>query len=425
MATVRSLWRKRRPVGIGVVGAVAVTIGLTACQTPLGQVGLDNANTSSNPAEATLDATNVGTVVSKFDTDLTGYGTVTNLGEPVFAANGNIIVTTDDQVVSVRPDGTVAWNVTIPDPHPEIDAPHIISAYGNYTTVDVLVDTKVQGAPPSYAGGSIQRLDNETGVPTTSLATFRPAAPLGYAYNGLVITGEVTDHADFGPGRTVTVDVAGSGRRIIRNAVGAVQKPAVIGDQVAVAIGDSLYQWSTPCATGTVCNETTAAVTAVPSATRPVLVGTTVYVTTTTDRKLYAIGPDGTVLWTGNAGNVPADASASVASGKVFVGNTTGIFYGFPLAGCGAPTCAYTYVNSFVDQIWTAPTLANGLAYVVVNGGLRVARTDCTLVENCSPKKSITLNGPILGSSQQVLVKDGRFYVLTNDGHLRAWGLPA
>jgi len=82
-------------------------------------------------------------------------------------------------------------------------------------------------------------------------------------------------------------------------------------------------------------------------------------------------------------------------------------------------------VNSFVDQIWTAPTLANGLAYVITNGALRVARTDCTLVENCSPKKSITLNGPIGGSSRQVLVKDGRFYVLTNDGHLRAWGLPA
>ena len=60
---------------------------------------------------------------------------------------------------------------------------------------------------------------------------------------------------------------------------------------------------------------------------------------------------------------------------------------------------------------------------MIVNGALRVARTDCTLVENCSPKKSITLNGSILGSSQQVLVKDGRFYVLTNDGHLRAWGL--
>ena len=259
---VRRLRRSRRGVGVGVVGA-ALALGLTACQTPLGQAGFDNANTSSNPAETTLDATNVGTVVSKFDTDLTGYGTVTNLGEPVFAANGNIIVTTDDQVVSVRPDGTVAWNVTIPDAHPEIDAPHIISVYGGYSTVDVLVDTKVQGAAPSYAGGTILKLDNESGALTTSQDTFRPAAPLGYANSGLVITGEVTDHADYGPGRTVTVDVAGSGRRIIRNTVGAVQKPAVIGDQVVVAIGDSLYQWSTPCAAGTVCNESTAAVTAV------------------------------------------------------------------------------------------------------------------------------------------------------------------
>lgn len=424
MDTVRGLSRTRRRVGVVALGAAALAVGLTACQTPLGQAGLDNANTSSNPAETSLDATNVGTVVSKFDTNLTGYGTVTNLGEPVVAANGNVIVTTDSQVVSVRPDGTVAWNTTIPDAHPEIGAPHIISVYGDISTVDVLVDTKAQGAAPTYAGGSVVKLDNETGAPTTTQATFRPAAPLGYVTNGLVITGEVTDHADYGLGRTITVDVPGSGRRIVRNAVGEVQKPAVIGDQVAVAIGDSVYQWSTPCATGTVCNETAAAVTAVPSATRPVVVGTTVYVTSVTDRKLYAIGPDGAVLWTGNVGNIPADASASVASGKVFVGNTTGIFYGFPLAGCGASTCTYTYINSFVDQIGTAATLANGLAYVVVNGGLKVARTDCTLVENCSPKKSITLNGPILGSSRQVLVKDGRFYVLTNDGHLRAWGLP-
>jgi hypothetical protein len=422
---VSSLLRRRRRIGIGVVGAAAIAFVVTACQTPMGQTGFDNANTSSNPSETTLDATNVGSVVSTFDTDLTGYGTVTNLGEPVFAANGNIIVTTDDRVVSVRPDGTVAWNATIPDAHPEIDAPHIISVYGNDTTVDVLVDTKVQGAAPSYAGGSIQKLANASGAPVASQDTFRPAAPLGYANGGLVITGAVTDHVDYGPGRTITIDVAGSGRRIVRNAVGAVRKPAVVGDQVAVAIGDSLYRWSTPCAAAAVCDETAAAVTAVPAATRPVLVGNTVYVTSATDRKLYAIGPDGTVLWTGSAGNVPADASASVASGKVFVGNTTGIFYGFPLDGCGAATCSYTYVNSFVDQIWTAPTLANGLAYVVVNGSLKVARTDCTLVENCSPKKSITLNGPIGGSSRQVLVKDGRFYVLTNDGHLRAWGLPA
>ena len=405
--------------------AAAAAIVLAACQTPLGQVGLDNANTSSNPDETTLNASNVGSVVAKFDTDLTGYGTVTDLGDPVLASNGNIIVTTDDQVVSVQPDGTVAWNVAIPDAHPEIDAPHIIAVTGNTSTVDVHVDTKVQGAAPAYAGGYIVKLSSGSGVPTASENTFRPAAPLGYANGGLVVTGEVIDHADFGPGRTITVDVAGSGRRIVRNAVGPVRKPAVIGDRVVVAIGDTIYQWSTPCPAATVCTETTAATTAVPAANRPVLGGTTAYVTSSTDRKLYAIGSDGTVLWTGNGGNLPADASASAASGKVFVGNTTGILYGFPLEGCGAATCSYTYVNSFVDQIWTAPTLANGLAYVMVSGGLRIARSDCTLVENCSPKKSITLNGPILGSSQQVLVKDGRFYVLTNDGHLRAWGLPA
>jgi hypothetical protein len=402
--------------------AVAVTTMLVACQTPLGQVGFDNANTSSNPAETTLSAANVGGVVAKFDTDLTGYGTVTNLGDPVFSSDGNIIVTTDDEVVAVKPDGTVAWHVAIPDPHPEIDAPHIISVYGDVNTVDVSVDSKVQDAAPNYFGGSIVKLANASGAPTAGQDTFRPAAPIGYANNGLVVTGEVIDDADYGAGRTITIDIPGNGRRIIRNAVGVVQKPAVIGDQVVVAMGSSVYQWTSPCPVGTVCDESTAAVSDVPDATRPVLVGTTVY-TTSSDRKLYAIGPDGAVLWTGNAGNVPAAASASVASGRVFVGNTTGILHGFDLAGCGASTCSYSYVNAFVDQIWTAPTLANGLAYVVVNGGLRVARTDCTLVENCSPKKSISLSGPLLGSSQQVLVKDGRFYVLTNDGHLRAWGL--
>jgi PQQ-like domain len=402
--------------------AVALMTMLAACQTPLGQGGLDNANTSSNATENTLNAANVGGVVAKFDTDLTGYGSVTNLGDPVFSSDGNIIVTTDDEVVAVKTDGTVAWHVAIPDPHPEVDGPHIISVYGDVNTVDVLVDSKVQGAGPDDFGGSIVKLANASGAQTASQNTFRPAAPLGYLTDGLVVTGEVIDHAEYGAGRTVTIDTPGSGRRIIRNAVGAVQKPAVIGVQLAVAVGSSIYQWTTPCPVGTVCDESTAAVTTVPDATRPVIVGTTVY-TTSSDRKLYAIDPTGAVLWTGNAGNIPAAASASVASGRVFVGNTTGIFYGFDLAGCGATTCSYSYVNSFVDQIWTAPTLANGLAYVMVNGALKVARTDCTLVENCSPKKSITLNGPILGSSRQVLVKDGRFYVLTNDGHLRAWGL--
>lgn len=402
--------------------AVAVTTLLAACQTPLGQLGLDNANTSSNPKETTLNASNVGGVVAQFNTDLTAYGTVTNLGDPVLSSNGNIIVTTDDEVVAVKPDGTVQWHVAIPDPHPEIDAPHIVSVYGNVETVDVSVDFKVQGAAPDYVGGSIVKLSNASGAQMASQDTLRPAAPIGYANNGLVVTGEVIDHADFGAGRTITIDTPGSGRRIIRNAVGAVQKPAVVGTQVVVAVGSSVYQWTVACPVATVCDESTAAVTAVPDASRPVLVGTTVY-TTSSDRKLYAIGPDGAVLWTGNAGNQPAGASASVASGRVFVGNTTGIVYGFDLAGCGASTCSYSYVNSVVDQIATAPTLANGLAYVMTSGTLHVVRTDCTLVENCAPKKSITLNGPILGSSQQVLVHKGHFLVLTNDGHLRAWGL--
>lgn len=188
-------------------------------------------------------------------------------------------------------------------------------------------------------------------------------------------------------------------------------------------MGGTVYQWSTPCALGTVCDETTAAATAVVDATRPVLVGTTVYVTNSTGGTLYAIGPDGTVAWTGRVGNAPADAAASVAAGKVYVGNTTGIFYGFPLGGCGAATCSLTYLNSFIDSIATASTLANGLAYLMAGQTLTVARTDCTLIENCSPKRQITLNGPILGSSRQILVKDGSIYVLTNDGHLRAWGL--
>lgn len=157
--------------------AAAVTIVAAACQTPLGQVGFDNANTSANPNETTLGAANVGSVVAKFDTDLTAYGTVTDLGEPVFGSDGNIIVTTDDEVVAVRPDGTVAWHTVIPDAHPEIDAPHIISVYGDDTTVDVQVDTKVQGAAPSYAGGYVVKLSNGTGVPTASENTFRPATP--------------------------------------------------------------------------------------------------------------------------------------------------------------------------------------------------------------------------------------------------------
>lgn len=411
-------------IGTGDSGDCATPSGPIADATMLGQLGLDSANTGSNDAETTLDASNVGSVVAKFDLDLSAYGTGADLGEPVFASNGNLIVTAGNEVISVTPAGAVAWHVTLTDPHPEIATPHIISVYGDDGTVDVLVDTKVQGAAPGYAGGSIVKLDNATGNVAASQSTFRPAAPLGYASNhGLVVTGEVIDHATYGSGRTVTIDVTGSGRRIIRNAVGAVRKPAVEGDQVVVAAGGTVYRWSAPCAPGTVCDETTAATTAVVDATRPLLIGTTAYVTSLTGGTLYAIGPDGTVLWTGSVGNAPADAAASVAAGNVYVGNTTGIFYGFPLGGCGAATCSRTYINSFIDSIATASTLANGLAYLMAQGRLVVARTDCTLVENCSPKKSITLNGPILGSSQQVLVKDGRIYVLTNDGHLRAWGL--
>ncbi len=128
---------RRLRLVVAVPVAVAMKTMLAGGQKPLGQHGLDNANTSSNPAETTLSAANVGGVVAKFDTDLTGYGTVTNLGDPVFSSNGNIIVTTDDEVVAVKPDGTVAWHTAIPDPHPEISGPHIVSVYGDLATVDV------------------------------------------------------------------------------------------------------------------------------------------------------------------------------------------------------------------------------------------------------------------------------------------------
>lgn len=399
------------------------TAALAACQqTPLGQTGFDNANTTSNPDETTLDSSNVGSVVPKFDTDLSSYGSVAAAGEPVFAANGNIIVTTDSTVVSVKPDGSVAWHVSIPDDHPEIAAPHILSVYGDASTVDVSVDSKVQGPAPDYTGGRIVKLDNASGAQASSQNTFRPAAPVGYTNNGLILTGQVVDHAVYGSGRTVTIDVSGSGRRIIRNAVGAVSKPAVVGNQVAISVGDTVYQWSTPCAAGTVCDESAATQTAVPYATRPLIVNSTVYVSGI--GTLYAIGSDGTTLWTGSfSGNPPASAAASVAAGRVFVGGSVGILFGFPLDGCGASTCSYTTVISLVDQISIQPSLANGLAYQMAGQTLHVVRTDCTLVENCSPRKSITLNGPILGSTHQILVENGHFYVLTNDGHLRAYGL--
>lgn len=75
----------------------------------------------------------------------------------------------------------------------------------------------------------------------------------------------------------------------------------------------------------------------------------------------------------------------------------TGILYGFPLGGCGAATCSYTYINSFVDQIWTAPTLANGLAYVRLDiGGTDVEslhypasrmRSRATLLDQAVPRR--------------------------------------
>ena len=155
-------------------------------------------------------------------------------------AKAEVHVGDDDEVVAVKPDGTVAWHTAIPDPHPEIEGPHILSVYGDTSTVDVSVDSKVPGAAPDFVGGSIVKLSNATGGPTSTRNTFRPAAPLGYAPNGLVVTGEVIDDPEYGDGRTITIDTPGNGRRIIRNAVGTVQKPAMSGDQLVVAVGSSI-----------------------------------------------------------------------------------------------------------------------------------------------------------------------------------------
>lgn len=395
----------------------AVSALLAACQSPLGQFGFDARNSGENAAEIAITPATVTGLTADWSLDLTAYDTTAAPGELVSDGHGNVIVTSDHQVLSITPDGSVAWHTPIPDAHPEIPGAHISAVYGNgpASTIDVSVDLKVQGPAPSRFGGKVVHLDAATGAPTGSEDSYRPAAPIGYGGNRLLHTGWITD--GFGTSIT-TIEGHASGSRAILGSAGSAHKPAVSGNHVALVVGDRLYQWTAPCPQYEICEPTAA--TSVPGATRPAISGSTVYVASAGDQKLYAVATDGSILWEGATFPGPTAVSVAENVGRVFVSGVAGATVGFALAGCAAAACPHVFALTLSGAISAPSTHVPGLGFVATADRLYAFRSGCSLVEDCSPVWSANLPG---GSARQVLVVDGRVYALSTTGRLHSSGL--
>jgi outer membrane protein assembly factor BamB len=60
--------------------------------------------------------------------------------------------------------------------------------------------------------------------------------------------------------------------------------------------------------------------------------------------------------------------------------------------------------------------------YVSTTNRLYALTADCVITANCSPVWSASLS-ETGGSARQIMINDGKVYVLTTNGHLRQYGL--
>ena len=162
-----------------------------------------------------------------------------------------------------------------------------------------------------------------------------------------------------------------------------------------------------------------------------------------TDRTAYVTAADGTLgvfplggcsfarcepMWTGQAGAAagPTVAQApAVGEGVVLVTGADGLA-AFPVNGCGQSTCAPLWTGDLGGGDDSAPSIANGVAYVGASDSRLLAfALDGCGAATCPPLWSTTLDpgsadGAVNGSPA---ISRGRVYA-GEDGVLRAFALP-
>jgi outer membrane protein assembly factor BamB len=132
----------------------------------------------------------------------------------------------------------------------------------------------------------------------------------------------------------------------------------------------------------------------------------------------------GAVAWVGHVR--PTPTGTAVAGGRVYVGTSWSTISGFAQAGCQAEVCAPAWHATIPGPArgLFQPSVANGVLYIGSIDGLWTegsvfAFASCTGA--CTPVWSAQTDGAVEASP---VVADGRLYVTTLTGNVEAFGLP-
>lgn len=154
--------------------------------------------------------------------------------------------------------------------------------------------------------------------------------------------------------------------------------------------------------------------------------GDAVYATTGEGVAAFATGdgvrgPDQQPRWRAVvAGATPVALTPAADATSVLVGSSDGTLRAFAAGGCGAATCAPTWVAP-TGGATTAPVVANGVAYVgSADGRVHAFAAAGCGAATCAPLW--TASAP--GAPATVVVANARVFVTTTAGDLVAYALP-
>jgi outer membrane protein assembly factor BamB len=396
--------------------AKAFVAGLTALVTVSGnaepvprwpQYGFNARHTLFNPAERTLNRSNVSTLALQWEF-MTGNGTgIAPLSGPALS-DGVLYVASQAQTTFTALDaatGATRWiytgTSTFSDP--AVWSGHIYTAS---------LDGNLYAFPTSCTGTCTPTWT----VPVGTLGTnspptlFKGSVYIG-GYDGRVYafdakTGSELWNAQVNP----------------RNVADPLNfAPAVSEDRVFVSGDRGIYTFSGSCSTP--CAPLWVTPTKFSPAAAPTVAGETVLVGDYAGT-IYAMDAGtGAIQWKGKIEPIPH--SIAVAGGVAYVASGVGELVAFAVTGCGETECSPLWTSAPSGLSLFTPTIANGVVYVgaldfiYTQGDVVAYPTTCT--DGCQPLATLVLGG---ANETPIAVAGGRIYATTVNGSIDSLGLP-
>jgi outer membrane protein assembly factor BamB len=372
------------------------------------QYGFNARHTLFNPAERTLNRSNVPTLALQWEF-MTGNGTgIAPLSGPALA-DGVLYVASEAQTTFTALDaatGATRWiytgTSTFSDP--AVWSGHIYTAS---------LDGNLYAFPTNCAGTCTPSWT----APIGTLGTNSPPT----LFKGNVYIGGYD-------GRVYAFDArAGtelwSAQVNPRNFADPLNfAPAVSEDRVFVSGDRGIYAFPGSCSTP--CAPLWVTPTRFSPAAAPTVAGETMLVADY-QGTIYAMDVGtGAIQWKGKIEPIPH--SIAVAGGVAYVSSGVGELVAFAVAGCGEAECSPLWTSAPSGLSLFTPTIANGVVYVgaldfIYTQG-EVVAYPTTCADGCQPLATLVLGG---ANETPIAVAGGRIYATTVNGNIDSLGLPS